>query len=220
MKRIVVLASGSGSNLQALVDATRAGTLPAEIAGVISDRPGAGALQRAEAAGIPAITLPLRRRRDLAARAAHDDLLAETIEALRPDLVVLAGWMLILGDAVLARYPNRIVNVHPALLPDGTAEWVETSYGQQPALRGAHAVAEALARGLPITGATVHLVTPLVDCGPILLREEVPILAGDDPERLHERIKRVEHDILPRAVARVLMEQEAESSIWGRPIHR
>ncbi|MFT4041095.1 MAG: formyltransferase family protein, partial [Thermomicrobiales bacterium] len=102
----------------------------------------------------------------------------------------------------------------------GTAEIVETSCGQQPALRGAHAVADALARGLPVTGATVHLVTPLVDCGPILLREEVPILAGDDPERLHERIKCVEHDILPRAVARILMEQEAQNSPWGHPIHR
>lgn len=214
MKRIVVLASGSGSNLQALIDAEQAGGLRAVIAAVISDRPGAGALQRAERAGIPAVTVSLDDRRSAAARAAFEERLAVEIAAFAPDLVVLAGWMLILGEPVLNRYQGRVINVHPALLPDGPEEEVESSRGAVPALRGAHAVRDALRQGLPLTGATVHVVTPAVDTGPVLLREEVPILDGDDQERLHDRIKRVEHVLLPRAVALALEKQAAEECSW------
>ncbi|MCA9861575.1 MAG: phosphoribosylglycinamide formyltransferase [Thermomicrobiales bacterium] len=214
MKRVVVLASGSGSNLQALIDAVQSGELQATIAGVISDRPGAGALQRAVQAGIPAVTVPLHDRRDAAARAEFEHRLADEIAALRPDLVVLAGWMLILGDPVLGHYRGRVINVHPALLPDGPEAEVESSQGPVPALRGAHAVRDALRRGMPLTGATVHIVTPAVDTGPVLLREEVPILAGDDQERLHNRIKLVEHQLLPRAVALALESQAAEENSW------
>jgi phosphoribosylglycinamide formyltransferase-1 len=212
MKRIVVLASGSGSNLQALIEAVQAGELQAEIAAVISDRPEAGALQRAERAGIPAVVVPLSDRRSAAARAAFEQRLVAEIAAFAPDLVVLAGWMLILGQPVLERYEGRVINVHPALLPDGPDDEIECSCGMIPVLRGAHAVRDALRLGLPLTGATVHVVTPVVDTGPVLLREEVPILEDDDRERLHERIKHVEHRLLPRAVALALANQDSEEN--------
>lgn len=214
MKRIVVLASGSGTNLQALIDAVQAGQLQVTIAAVISDRPEAGALQRAEQAGIPAVTVPLRDRRSASARFEFEQRLANEIDAFAPDLLVLAGWMLILGQPVLERYQGRVINVHPALLPEGPENEVESSCGLVPALRGAHAVRDALRRGLPLTGATVHVVTPVVDTGPVLLREEVPILDGDDHLRLHERIKHVEHRLLPRAVALALANQDGEDSSW------
>lgn len=215
MKRIVVLASGSGSNLQALIDATRSGELQAEVAAVISDRPDAGALQRAEHAGIPAVTVPLRGRRSATARAEFERQLADEIATFAPDLLVLAGWMLILGQPVLERYQGRVINVHPALLPDGSESQMQSSCGTVPVLRGAHAVRDALRMGLPVTGATVHVVTPVVDTGPVLLREEVPILEGDDQERLHERIKQVEHVLLPRAVALALANQDVQERTWG-----
>lgn len=210
MKRLVVLASGSGTNLQALIDAIGRGELEAEIAAVISERPDAGALGRAVAAGIPALTLPLADRRDPAIRVAYDRDLASVVDSMRPDLVVLAGWMLICGTAFLERFPGRIVNVHPALLPDGEASEVATSRGRLPALRGARAVAEALRRELPLTGATVHYVTSAVDAGPLIAREEVPILPGDDETRLHERIKCAEHRLLPRAVSLALAASNEE----------
>lgn len=220
MKRIVVLASGSGSNLQALIDAVEAGTLQASIVAVISDRPEAGALQRAECAGIPAVAVPLSDRRSVAARAEFEERLAATIAAFAPDLVVLAGWMLILGQPILERYHGRVINVHPALLPDGPGEACASSRGLVPVLRGAHAVRDALRQGLPLTGATVHVVTPIVDTGPVLLREEVPILDGDDQARLHERIKRVEHVLLPRAVALALENQAKEENSWRAQTRR
>lgn len=214
MKRIVVLASGSGSNLRALIDAVEAGRLQATIAAVISDRPEAGALQRAEQAGIPAVTVPLPDRRSVAVRTEFEHRLAGVIAGFAPDLVVLAGWMLILGEPVLERYQGRVINVHPALLPDGPGDEVACSRGLVPVLRGAHAVRDALLQGLPLTGASVHVVTPVVDTGRVLLREEVPILDGDDQARLHDRIKRVEHELLPRAVAMALENQAAEESTW------
>lgn len=220
MKRIVVLASGSGSNLQALIDAVQAGDLQATIAAVVSDRPDAGALQRAEHAGIPAVTVPLCNRRSAAARTEFEHRLVDEIAAFAPDLLVLAGWMLILGNPVLERYEGRIINVHPALLPDGPEDEIESSCGPVPVLRGAHAVRDALGHGLPLTGATVHVVTSVVDTGPVLLREEVPILDGDDLVRLHERIKRVEHVLLPRAVALALANRQVEESSCRASIRR
>jgi phosphoribosylglycinamide formyltransferase-1 len=204
LPRIAVLASGSGTNLQALLDASARGTLQAEVAVVVSDRGEAGALQRAMAAGVAAVSLPLGKRGDPVAREAYDRRLAEVVRAYDPDLIVLAGWMLILTPAFLDTFPGRIVNVHPALLPDGGGDEVLTTHGRLPALRGPRAVRDALRRRLPATGATVHYVTTAVDSGPVILREEVPILPDDDEIRLHERIKAVEHRLLPRAVAMAL----------------
>jgi phosphoribosylglycinamide formyltransferase-1 len=204
LPRIAVLASGSGTNLQAMLDATRCGTLEAEVAVVVSDRADAGALRRAVAAGVPAVSLPLTDRRDPVLREAYDCRLAAVTSTFEPDLIVLAGWMLILGPRFLNTFPGRIVNVHPALLPDGEGDEVLSSYGPLPALRGPRTVRDALRQRLPSTGATVHYVTTAVDCGPVILREEVPILPDDDEVELHERIKSVEHRLLPRGVAMAL----------------
>ncbi|HET7093894.1 MAG TPA: formyltransferase family protein, partial [Thermomicrobiales bacterium] len=147
---------------------------------------------------------------------AYDARLARVVAAFDPDLIVLAGWMLLLSDAFLDRFPDRVVNIHPALLPDDGGPVVETSRGILPALRGARAVRDALRRGLPITGATVHLVTLACDAGPVLARAEAPILAGDDEARLHERIKAIEHRLLPAAIGRLLAERN-ERQHAGRP---
>jgi phosphoribosylglycinamide formyltransferase-1 len=203
-RRIAVLASGSGTNLQALLDATGCGMLEAEVAVVVSDRADAGAVRRAAAAGVATVSLPLADRRDAVVREAYDRRLAAVIGAFEPDLIVLAGWMLILGPRFLDTFPGRIVNVHPALLPDGDAVEVLTSHGHLPALRGPRTVRDALRQRLPATGATVHYVTSVVDCGPVILREEVAILPDDDEAGLHERIKSVEHRLLPRGVAMAL----------------
>src|SRR5689334_14871070 len=136
MHRLAVLASGSGTNFQALLDAITAGELEAEIAVVVSNRPAAGALARAAAAGVPAVSLPLACRRDTATRQAYDRQLADVVAAFAPDLVVLAGWLLILSPAFLDRFSGRIVNVHPALLPADGGDEVLSSYGVLPALRG------------------------------------------------------------------------------------
>jgi phosphoribosylglycinamide formyltransferase 1 len=204
VRRIAVLASGAGTNLQALLDAIQCGTLDATVDVVVSDRADTGALRRAAGAGIAAVSLPLANRHDPIARQAYDLRLADVLLAFQPDVLVLAGWMLILTPAFLDRFPGPIVNVHPALLPDDGGVEVLTSRGLLPALRGARAVRDALARRLPVTGATVHYVTTAVDAGPVILRHEVPVLPDDDETRLHERIKTVEHRLLPRAVAMAL----------------
>jgi phosphoribosylglycinamide formyltransferase 1 len=204
LRRIAVLASGSGTNLQALLDAAACGTLEAEVVAVVSDQANTGALRRAAAAGVAAISLPLADRHDPVVRQAYDRLLAEMLRAFEPDLIVLAGWMLILTPELLGRFRGRIVNVHPALLPEGEGIEVLSSQGLLPALRGPRVVRDALRRRLPVTGATVHYVTTAVDSGPVILREEVPVLPDDDEVRLHQRIKSVEHRLLPRAVTMAL----------------
>jgi phosphoribosylglycinamide formyltransferase 1 len=201
--RIAFLASGAGSNLQAVMDACAAGQLDAEIVLAVSDK-ASGALRRAEATRIPALYLPVENRRDAAARARHDAQLAGALGAFAPDLVLLGGWMLLLGPVTLSRFEGRIINVHPALLPEQGGDLVMSSAGPVPALRGATAVQDALRHGLPVTGATVHVVTEELDDGPVILREEVAILPDDDETALHERIKQVEHRLLPRAAALML----------------
>ena len=209
LPRIAVLASGSGTNLQALLDATARGTLDAEVVVVISDRAEAGALRRAMIAGVPALSLPLSDRHDPVARQIYDRQLAQVLRAFAPDLIVLAGWMLILSSEFVEKFPGQIVNIHPALLPDDGGKEVPTSHGCLPALRGPRAVRDALRQRLPATGATVHYITTTVDSGPVILREEVPVFPDDDEIRLHERIKAVEHRLLPRAVAMALLRDGA-----------
>jgi phosphoribosylglycinamide formyltransferase-1 len=213
VSRLAVLVSGSGSNLQALIDACASGNLAAEIALVVSDRAEAGGLQRALAARIPAIYLPLRQRADPEARRIFEQRLAGVLSAFEPDLVVLAGWMLILSPWLLERFPGRLINLHPALLPDDGGPIVQTSRGPQPALRGAHAVRDALSGGVAVSGSTVHYVTAEPDRGPVILRREVPILPGDDESTLHARIKAVEHRLLPEAVGLALSRLSTASPI-------
>jgi phosphoribosylglycinamide formyltransferase-1 len=173
---IGVLVSGEGTNLQALLDAG----LP--VAAVASNRRDARALERASARGIPTDAFELG---DDADRAARDRAMADWLEGHGVQLVVLAGYMHLLTPAFLERFPDGVVNVHPSLLP---------------AFPGAHAVEEQLAAGIAESGATVHLVDEGVDSGPVLAQERVPVLAGDTPQTLHERIKTVEHRLLPEVV--------------------
>jgi phosphoribosylaminoimidazolecarboxamide formyltransferase/IMP cyclohydrolase len=188
VKRVAVGVSGAGSNLRALAAAADHGALGGEIGLVFADRP-CPALEWAAEQGIETALLPGLADPDPATRAEADRALAATLKAATADLVVLAGFMRIVGPAVLAAFGGRIVNTHPSLLP---------------AFPGGHAVRDALAHGARVTGCTVHLVDATLDGGPIVLQEAVPILAGDAEATLHERIKAVEHRLLPRAAALVL----------------
>jgi phosphoribosylamine--glycine ligase len=199
--RIAVLVSGEGSNLQALLDARTNETLGAEIVVVVSHRVGARALARARGAGIPAYALPLTDRKNKEARRLHEEQVLGLLQSYDVDLVVLAGWMLILSPNFLdgCRFP--VLNVHPALLPLNGEQ-------QIPTLRGQHAVRDAIDLQLDRTGVSVHLVTAEVDSGPVVAREEVSIAPGDTEDSLYRRIKAVEHRLLPRAVQSVLSQSK------------
>ncbi|MDG3012219.1 phosphoribosylglycinamide formyltransferase [Rhodococcus sp. D2-41] len=182
--RLVVLASGTGSLLQALIDEASRPEYPAQVVAVGVDRV-CEAEERAARAGIGSFRV---RVGDHADRAAWDRALSDEVAAHRPDLVVSAGFMKILGPEFLGRFQGRVINTHPALLP---------------AFPGAHAVADALAYGVKVTGSTVHLVDGGVDTGPILAQEAVSVLDTDDESSLHERIKVVERRLLVEVVAAV-----------------
>ncbi len=195
--RIAVLVSGSGSNLQALLDASEQGCLPGvEIALVVSNRADAQGLQRALKHKIPALYLPWKQREEAERK------LSALISVFQIDLLVLAGWMRIFTPDFVRQFPQRIINLHPALLPDevNSNTYMTSSGYAIPALRGLHVVQMALDACLPMTGSTVHYVVPEVDAGPVILRAEVPILPGDNEETLHERIKREEHRLIVEAV--------------------
>lgn len=206
--RIAVLVSGSGSNLQSLLDAQQHGALgQAQVVLVVADRADAYGMQRALHHGVAAAYVPLALAKGSSAaqraavRSAWEQCLADVIAAFAPDLVLLSGFMRVLSASFLDRFPNQVINQHPALLPDGGGSTVQTSNGLTiPALRGAHVVAEALQLRLPITGCTVHRVTPAVDDGPVLARAEVPILPDDDVASLHERIKAQERQLIVAVV--------------------
>lgn len=181
--RIGVLISGRGSNLQAILDGIAAGRLSAEVAVVISNRAEAPGLERAARAGVPTRCLP---QRDYAGRAAHHAIIGDALEAHGVDLVVTAGFNRVLDDAFIARFRDRIINVHPSLLP---------AFGQT-----LQAQAEALAYGVKITGCTVHFVDEHLDAGPIIAQTAVPVRDDDTAATLSERILAAEHDLLPRVL--------------------
>lgn len=183
--RLVVLASGSGSTLQALLDAGRDPSYGASVVAVGSDKPQARALQRARDAAVPAFAVALEGGAD---RAAWNLRLADAVAAGEPDLVVLAGFMRILAPGFLGRFAQRVVNTHPALLPS---------------FPGAHAVADALAYGVKVSGVTVHLVDEGVDTGPVVAQAAVPVLDGDDEAALQARIQEVERPLYVDAVGRL-----------------
>lgn len=197
--RLAVLVSGSGSNLQALIDAIEQQQLPeAEIALVISSRADAYGLQRALKHKIPSVYLPWNRSQRLEAE-------AQTLALLRLfniDLIVLAGFMRIFSPGFVEQFPRRIINLHPALLPDsGMGDTFITSDGTIiPVFRGLHVLQHALDAGLKVTGSTVHYVIPELDAGPVLCRREVPIKPGDTEETLQERVKQAEHRLIVEAV--------------------
>jgi phosphoribosylglycinamide formyltransferase-1 len=179
--RLVVLASGSGTNLQAILD-TLHGREGIEVAGVGSDKPAAPALERAREAGVETAAFP---RDEYAGREARDAAMGAWIEARGADLVVLAGYMQLLSPAFVARFRDRVVNIHPALLP---------------AFPGLDAIGQALAAGVEVTGVTVHFVDEGVDTGPAIVQREVAVPPGRDQDRLEEAIHAVEHELYPEAI--------------------
>lgn len=182
MKNIVILISGRGSNLEALIAARDAGNLPVNIAAVISNRPDAQGLETAQKAGIEAHYID---HKAFAGREAFDAALAECIDGFKPDLVVLAGFMRILTEDFVRHYAGRLMNIHPSLLP---------------AFPGLNTHRRALEEGVRIHGCTVHFVTPTLDHGPVIVQAAVPVLDGDDEAALAARILVQEHRIYPLAV--------------------
>jgi phosphoribosylglycinamide formyltransferase 1 len=196
-RAVVVLASGAGTLLQALLDDASDLAAPYRVAGLVSDRPDAAALQRARDAGVAtAVVQPA----EFADRATWDRALTRTVEAFHPRLVVLAGFMRLLGPAFLAGFGGRTLNCHPALLP---------------AFPGAHAVRDALAYGVKVTGASVILVDDGVDSGPVVAQRAVPVEDGDDEATLHERIKVTERRLLVETVRAL----GAGWTVTGRAVH-
>ena len=180
--RIVVLASGSGTNLQAILDQLHGGDEGIEVVGVGSDKPNATALERARKAGVETAVFPTA---DYADRGARDAVLGDWIERRGADLVVLAGYMQLLSPEFVERFRNRAINVHPALLPS---------------FPGIDAVQQAIDHGSKVTGVTVHFVDEGVDSGPIILQRAVPIPASLDREETEELIHATEHELLPEAI--------------------
>jgi phosphoribosylglycinamide formyltransferase 1 len=179
--RIVVLASGGGTNLQAILD-TLHGCDGIEVVGVGSDKPEAKALERAEGAGVETAVFP---RDEHADRAARDAAIGDWIESLGVDLVVLAGYMQLLSPAFVARFRNRIVNVHPALLPS---------------FPGLDAIGQALEAGVGVTGVTIHFVDEGIDTGPVIVQREVEVPTDRDRAALEEAIHATEHELYPEAI--------------------
>ena len=182
MKNIVILISGRGSNLEALIAARDAGNLPVNIAAVISNRPEAMGLETAQKAGIAAHFI---NHKAFAGREAFDAALAECIDDFSPDLVVLAGFMRILSEGFVRHYEGRLMNIHPSLLPS---------------FPGLHTHQRALEEGVRIHGCTVHFVTPTLDHGPVIIQAAVPVLDSDSEDSLSARVLRQEHLIYPQAV--------------------
>ena len=182
MKKTVILISGRGSNMEALIAARDCGTLPVDIAAVISNRPDAAGLATAAAAGIAVRCID---HKAFAGRDAFDAALAGCVDGFAPDLVVLAGFMRILSDGFVHHYAGRMMNIHPSLLP---------------AFPGLHTHRRALAEGVRIHGCTVHFVTATLDHGPVIIQAAVPVLDSDDEATLAARVLRQEHRIYPQAV--------------------
>lgn len=202
--RIAVIASGRGSNLQAILDAIAAGTLDAEIVGVWSDRRDAFALQRARAAGVPA---HLVRPRDYGDRTGHDAALFGAIDLAEPELIVCAGYMRLIGAAAVDARPGRMINIHPSLLP---------------AFKGLHTHQQALDAGVTEHGASVHVVTADLDGGPVLSQARVPVLPGDTADSLAARVLTREHPLLLETLRwiaeRRLVLTGSRVDVNGRPL--
>lgn len=179
---IAVLLSGSGTNLQAIIDAIAAGTLNARIVHVVSSRPDAYGIERAQAAGIPVTVL---NREAYADREAADARIVETLQAAGAEYVVMAGYMRMVTPVMLNAFPDRVLNLHPALLPS---------------FKGAHAIQDAFEAGVKVTGVTVHFANEEYDKGPIVAQCAVPVREGDTLDALEERIHGVEHELYPEVL--------------------
>ncbi len=197
-QRIAVLASGRGTNLQSLLDRTSDGSIPGKVVLVVSDVQGANALERAEKSDVETRFLDyavFSRKSD------YEQALLEVLEEKQPDLICLAGYMRILGSAIVKRFEGRIMNIHPSLLP---------------AFPGLEAQRQALEYGVKVTGCTVHFVDAGMDTGPIILQRSCPVLDEDTPETLAARILEIEHRLYPLAV-RLFFENKLESR--GRRVY-
>jgi len=186
--RLVVLVSGAGTNLQALLDATRDPAYGAEVVGVGADRGDIEGLARAERSGVPTFVCKVA---DFTSRGQWDSVLTEAVAVFEPDLVVLAGFMKLVGPEFLGRFSGRVVNTHPALCPS---------------FPGTTAPADAIAHGVKVTGATLFVVDEGIDTGPIVAQTAVPVEDGDDVESLHDRIKVAERSMLVETVGRIARE--------------
>lgn len=197
--KLGVLISGSGTNLQALIDAIAAGRLDASIELVVSSRPSAFGLKRAEAAGIQTLTLSKEIYAD---PMAADEVIATELRRAGVDYVLMAGYMRMVHDPILASFPNRVVNIHPALLPS---------------FKGAHAIQDAYDYGVKVTGVTVHFANSDYDCGPIIAQRPVVVEEGWTVDQLEARIHEVEHEIYPH-VAQLLAEGRMHVRDDGRVV--
>lgn len=192
MRNIAVLVSGGGTNLQAILESERRGENPnGKVTLVVASRPGVYALERAKSFGVPGVVV---RRKDYATAEEFDAALLNVLREHHIDLVVLAGFLSVLGPSVIAAYPDRILNVHPSLIPSFCG----------PGFYGLRVHEAALARGVKVTGATVHFVNEVCDGGPILLQKAVEVQPGDTPETLQKRVMvEAEWQLLPKAIAMV-----------------
>ena len=197
MRRLAVFCSGEGTNLQAILEGCRRHRIPAEAVLVVTDTPKAYALRRARRFGVATVVLVPA---DYASKAAYEEALLHHLKRHRIDYLLLAGFMRILGRRIVRPYRNRILNIHPALLP---------------CFKGVHAVRDALRYGVQVTGVTVHLVDEGVDTGPIVLQESLRIRPGETEKTLHARIHRVEHRLYPEAI-RLLIQKKLR--ILGRKV--
>lgn len=204
MLKIGVLVSGGGTNLQAIMDAIDTQGIPAEIVSVVSSNPNAYALERAKNKDIEAVTM---RKRDYADAKAYDIALAEHFKSRGVGLVVLAGFMTILGETFVNAFENKIMNIHPALIPSFCGD----------GFYGLHVHEAVLAKGVKLTGATVHFVSPITDGGPIILQKAVEVKEGDTPEILQKRVmEQAEWKIFPEAI-RLFAEGKLE--VIGNIVH-
>ncbi|HJC08955.1 MAG TPA: phosphoribosylglycinamide formyltransferase [Candidatus Gemmiger stercorigallinarum] len=192
MRNIAVLVSGGGTNLQAILESERRGENPnGKVTLVVASKPGVYALERAKSFGVPGVVV---RRKDYATAEEFDAALLNVLREHHIDLVVLAGFLSVLGPSVIAAYPDRILNVHPSLIPSFCG----------PGFYGLRVHEAALARGVKVTGATVHFVNEVCDGGPILLQKAVEVQPGDTPETLQKRVMvEAEWQLLPKAIAMV-----------------
>lgn len=189
MLKLGVLVSGTGTNLQAILDAVAQGSLAAEVRIVVSNKPGVKALERAERARVPGVCIP---HRDFASREAFDEKLVETLRAAGAEWVVLAGFMRLLTPSFLKAFPHRIINIHPALLP---------------AFPGVDAQQQALDYGVKITGCTVHLVDEGTDTGPIIAQRAIEVRDDEDIDSLRHRLLGVEHQLLVDVLTRIAKDE-------------
>ncbi|MDJ0725010.1 MAG: phosphoribosylglycinamide formyltransferase [Prochloraceae cyanobacterium] len=192
--KLAIMASGNGSNFEAVAKAIETGKLNAEIKVLIYNNPDAKVRSRAEKWQVPAVLI---NHKEFKKRQDFDRAIVETLKEYQIDWVVMAGWMRVVTEVLLQAFPNRVINIHPSLLPS---------------FRGLRAVEKALEAKVKITGCTVHIVSLEVDSGPILIQAAVPILIDDTPETLHARVQIEEHRILPQAIALAALSQEKQVS--------